>query len=40
MKHRDNMSHRFQGILGDLDEVMENGDNPANQKLNMETDEL
>ena len=34
------MSERAESMLWDIDEIMEQKENPENQKLNMETDEL
>ena len=39
-RSRDLLSERTEGMLWDLDEIMEQKENPESQKLNMETDEL
>ena len=39
-KSRENLGERIEGILWDVDEVMEQKENPESQKLNMEMDDL
>ena len=39
-KSRDLLGERAESMLWDVDEIMEQKENPENQKLNMETDEL
>ena len=39
-KSRESLGERIEGILWDVDEVMEQKENPESQKLNMEMDDL
>ncbi len=39
-RSRESLGERIEGILWDIDEVMEQKANPESQKLNMEMDEL